>query len=660
MPNDPSILQRNLASLARTEPALAEELAGITPAALTWTEAKTGDLTATVNHDGRPLALASKYDPQQEAARLVDHIDHATTPCVVVLGLGLGYHIDQIARAMSEQAVLIVFEPDLALLRAVLEHIDHSAWLGRSRLVLAGPDCTRAKLIGRLSEYSGLITQGMTLLEHPPTRKRCSDSFKPFAKLATEALAFCRTNVATALVNSARTCRNLACNLDYYVAGATTNQLHQAAANFPAVCVSAGPSLVKNVDLLQNPDIRKNVVVIAVQTALKPLLDRGIRPDFVTALDYSSICKRFYEDLPPLQDVTLVVEPKAHPTILESFPGPIRITQSQFNDQFLGEFARPITPLPSGATVAHLSFYLAQHLGCDPIIFIGQDLGFSDGLYYAPGTAVHQVWSSELNPFNTIEMMEWRRIVRMRGHLQRAEDIHGKPIFTDEQMLTYLKQFERDFTEAKQTIIDATEGGMPKEGAVTLPLAEALEQHATRPVPDLPIPHVEPNRDRLEMLVKLLARRIEEIQDLRQATQRTITILKQMLKHQKNKAKMDKLFTQLQKQQRHVEGELRDVFNTVNMLNTIGAFRRNRADHAISQIRDDEVGRQLQQLDRDLENLDWLIQASDEALSIFREAETRAAASLDRVTAMQSREKRSRSSTIPSISIAPAGAVATR
>ena len=33
--------------------------------------------------------------------------------------------------------------------------------------------------------------------------------------------------------------------------------------------------------------------------------------------------------------------------------------------------------LPSGATVAHLAYYLAEHLGCDPIIFVGQDLGFS-------------------------------------------------------------------------------------------------------------------------------------------------------------------------------------------------------------------------------------------------------------------------------------------
>ena len=53
------------------------------------------------------------------------------------------------------------------------------------------------------------------------------------------------------------------------------------------------------------------------------------------------------------------------------------------------------------------------------------DLGFSDGLYYFPGTAIHDVWAPELGPFNTLEMMEWRRIVRHRNHLKKLDDIRG-------------------------------------------------------------------------------------------------------------------------------------------------------------------------------------------------------------------------------------------
>ncbi len=623
MPQQSNILGLNLAVLRRQDPDLASRIEDAEPAALDWSDSKSGPLTAGIQHQDRTQWLASRYDPAKEAAKLVEGIEYDKIACVVVLGMGLGYHVAELSKQMGERGVLIVFEPDAGMWRAVLERIDHRGWLTRGELLLADSRTDRAALLERIEKHAGTVTQGMHLLTHPPTRQLHEQATKDFGKMIAEVLAFCRTNVATALVNAARTCRNLASNIDHYTAGAGTDELHQIAEGYPAVCVAAGPSLVKNVDLLSDPQTRSKVVLIAAQTVLKPLLARGIKPDFVTALDYSHISSRFYEGLPPLPDVTLVAEPKAHRMVLEGFPGPIRVPYSQFNDLLLDEMAVPRIALKSGATVAHLSFYLAQHLGCNPIIFIGQDLGFSDGLYYAPGTAVHQVWSSELNPFNTIEMMEWRRVVRMKGHLRKAEDIHGRPIYTDEQMVTYLKQFERDFATATQTILDATEGGVRKEHTTTITLAEALEKHATRPTPELPIPPKELDRARLGELRVLLRRRVREVNDLRSTAQKSTSILKQMLEHQRDQARVGKLFTQLNKLQRHVEQELASTFNLVNALNTVGSFKRAKADRAIAQVSKDKLTRQTNQIERDIENLDWLTQACDEALSILDEAQQR-------------------------------------
>lgn len=623
MPSPKDILERNLALLRRQNPELATRIEEAEPAEMDWADSKAGPLTASIDHDGRPLWLASRYDPGKEAAKLVGGVEHEKSACVVVLGMGLGYHVAELAQDMGSQGVLIVFEPDAGVWRAVLEKIDHRGWLGRGALVLVDDQTDRAALLNLIEKHAATVTQGTHLLTHPPCRQRHEEAVRDFGQMVAEVLAFCRTNVATALVNAARTCRNLASNIDHYAAGAGTDELIGAAKGYPAVCVAAGPSLVKNIDLLRDDEVRSKVVLIAAQTALKPLLARGIRPDFVTALDYSHISSRFYEDLPPLPEVTLVAEPKAHRAILENFPGPIRVPHSRFNDILLGDMAVPRTPIRAGATVAHLSFYLAQHMGCDPIIFIGQDLGFSDGLYYAPGTAVHKVWSSELNPFNTIEMMEWRRIVRMKGHLRRAEDIHGRPIFTDEQMVTYLKQFERDFVNAEQTILDATEGGVPKQHTTQITLAEAIDQYATRPVPKIPVPPMGLDRARLGELREILRTRVREVNDLRSTTQKTIPILRQMQEHLKDKARVDKLFTRLHKLQRHVEQELASTFNLVNSLNTVGSFKRAKADRLIGLVSRDKKDRQAQQLERDIENLDWLTQACDEALSILDEGQQR-------------------------------------
>ncbi|MEM9415868.1 MAG: 6-hydroxymethylpterin diphosphokinase MptE-like protein [Planctomycetota bacterium] len=626
---------RNLAALSREDPALAKQIADAQASALDWSASKAGPLTATLTENGKPLALTSRYDPSKEAAKLIGDIDRQTTACVAVLGFGLGYHADQLARGgktagpvtLTPRDLLIVFEPDLSLLRAVLDRLDYSDWLGHPSVILAGPDTDKAALLRRLESRSGTLTLGTQLVTHPVTRQRRPDEVNAFGKLVTETLAYCRTNVATALVNASRTVRNLACNLPHYAAGATVQDLVGAARGCPAVCVGAGPSLVKNLDLLSDPDLRKKVVVIGVQTTLKPMLDRGIRPDFVTALDYSAICTRFYEGLPPLPDVTLVAEPKCNPAIIAAYPGPVRVCQSPINDNLLGDLARPIQPIRSGTTVAHLSFYLAQLLGCDPIVFIGQDLGFSDGLYYCPGTAVHNVWAGELGPFNTIETMEWTRIVRMRGNLRRAEDVHGRPIFTDEQMSTYLSQFERDFAEAKQqgtTLIDATEGGMPKAHTEQMTLRDALAKHAIDDAPALPQADTALDVERLRQTKTRMADHLRDIRTLRKVTTDTIGLLNRIRKDQRDRARVDKLFTKVAQNTKRVQTELDGAFRLVSSVNTIGTFRRERTDRQISHsTAGDAFAQQLAQIERDLDNLDFIQQSCDEAVEIFEEARQR-------------------------------------
>jgi hypothetical protein len=628
------ILLANLAALRRTEPDLARRLEVTAPADLQWTELAGGLWSASIQLSGggladmsapaRSIALASRYDPLAEAKKLIAAVDLQKHACVVLLGLGLGYHAAALARQMREECVCIVFEPDLAILRAVLERIDHTAWLGRPGIILADPDLDRAGLLTRLEEFSAIMTQGTILVPHAPSRQIHRPELVAFGQMVTEALTFSRTNIATALVNAARTVFNLCNNLPYYAAGADTNPLHQAAAGFPAVCVGAGPSLAKNVDLLRDPKVRQAVVLISSQTTLKPLLDRGIQPDFVTALDYHEISRRFYEGLPPLPGVTLVAQPVANPTILESFPGPVRVTANSFLHRLLGPAAPPIIPVRDGATVAHLSFYLAQHLGCDPIILIGQDLGFSDGLYYCPGTAIHDVWAPELNPHNTLEMMEWQRVVRHRGNLQKLADIDGRSIYSDEQMVTYLKQFERDFAAATQLVLDASEGGLPKARTTRITLRAALAQYATRPVPALPVPARGFDPARLAATRTALARRADEVREIRQLSQNTIPLLQQLREHQKDRARSERLFERVQKNRRRVD-ELGEAFELINELNTLGAFRRARADRAIYYGEDDQTQRQLHQIERDLDNMDWLIQSCDEALRTFETARLRLA-----------------------------------
>jgi hypothetical protein len=252
-------------------------------------------------------------------------------------------------------------------------------------------------------------------------------------------------------------------------------------AGYPGIIVSAGPSLRKNIDQLA--ELKGRAVICAVQSTYGTLLDHGIRPDFVTALDYHEMSLRFFEGRDDFAGMHLVAEPKANWKVIDQYTGPVSLLDNAFARLCLGEALGARPGLKAGATVSHLAVYLALHLGCDPIVLIGQDLGYTNHVYYMPGTAIHGMWRPELNRFCTMEMKEWERIVRHRKLLMKVRDIHGRDIYTDEQLFTYLQQFEGDFASIPGRVVNATEGGVNIGGTRVMTLREVGETYCQRPVP---------------------------------------------------------------------------------------------------------------------------------------------------------------------------------
>ena len=188
--------------------------------------------------------------------------------------------------------------------------------------------------------------------------------------------------------------------------------------------------------------------------------------------------------------------------------------------------------LPAGTTVAHLAFYLSQYLGADPIIFIGQDLAFTDNVYYSPGMAIHKTWKPELNRFCTVEMKEWERVVRNRGTLRQVEDIHGQTIYSDEQMFTHLQQFEKDFAQCPAEVIDATEGGALKQFCTTMSLKEAAEKYCNETIDREKFAYrkeIKFERSRLKKAGEMIQQRIKDVREFEKISTETLAILREML-----------------------------------------------------------------------------------------------------------------------------------
>ncbi len=653
VPANQSILEANLRALSARSPRAAEAIRRATPRTdITFSTAPDGALTAFTGSGETAHRLASAHAPLREAQRLADSIDIVQNAAVAIRGFALGHHVAALARRLGQFGVVVVYEPDTELLHAVLSRTDCTHWLANSTVGLVTNPEDRGELSSVLAGCEGIASIGTKIIDHPASRVRLRPSAETFGATLAEVIASVRTNVATTLVHVETTLRNLLNNVGHYTRCEGIASLKSSRGGVPAIVVSAGPSLRRNIELLNQPGVRDRVVIIAVQTVLKQLLAMGIKPHFVTALDYHEISERFYEGLTAadVEGVTLVIEPKCNPAIPRAFPGVIRCVADDTLDQVLGKgLARPMGSLPAGATVAHLCYSLARFMGCDPVILIGQDLGFTENLYYGSGNkdqtkgnsggggagggaAIHRVWSGELSDFRTLEMLEWERIARMRGLLRRVSDQQGRPIYTDEQMATYQLLFERAFQQDAArglTVIDATEGGTQKQHTRTMPLSLALqrcgvgaEAHVATDT-DVPAPITTPNsaalpHPRTPAIQSRLALLATSAHTFQGSCAATVTDLNTMLAHFDDQPRVDTLIDQVQKRAAAIKAE--PAFWLIAYLNQAGTLNRFRADRAIAlQPTLAEDARQRMQIERDIRNVTFMGQAAQQAAMLLEQ-----------------------------------------
>lgn len=389
----------------------------------------------------------------------------------IVPGIGDGQHVRALYDHISEHSLVVVLERDMTMMRLALETVDISDILKSQRMIC----------VDRLDTKSLHILLGSTgdaLCRQPIVTEAfvCYDD-KWWADTADAVLAYAdnqRTCLATDLHNSRATCDNLLDNVQDYIARPGVKLLEGLVKNYPAILVSAGPSIDKQLSLLRM--YQGKAVVISCLTMLKPLLDNGIVPDYVTALDYHEISGRFFQGIVgDWPNITFCMESKVNHTVISGVKA-LRGNLCFIGHPWLDTMIKwPLREwINTGTTVAHFNFALAQHLGCDPIIMVGQDLAYEPGKYYPDCVLKAHEWKE--NPKEGPKSSE-RATLGFPGVSQVDTGENGPLLLTDEQMRAYHRQFEIIWSCASQKVFDCTEGGIPKENCDVVPFAEVLIEH---------------------------------------------------------------------------------------------------------------------------------------------------------------------------------------
>lgn len=224
----------------------------------------------------------------------------------------------------------------------------------------------------------------------------------------------------------------------------------------PAIIVAAGPSLDKNIDDLKGA--AGKAFIFATDSAMRMLDKHEIVPDAYLTIDpvkpkvlfenkLSDSIPLFYCSNSVFEHIEGLHGRKVFCHIDNMLPPFIKGEQEQIS---------------AGGNVASSAFSIAQYLGFKNIIIMGQDLAFTDDKKHASVVYDEKKLSEE-------DEEEYPLVKGQNGEMLR----------TFYNFVLYKEWYEGTLEKYKDklTCINATEGGAYIEGAVHMPLKEAINKY---------------------------------------------------------------------------------------------------------------------------------------------------------------------------------------
>lgn len=399
------------------------------------TETKSGHVTVTLKKMSGEKLLHSKYNPVREAEHWVDQwgIMEQSPKRILVIGLGAGYHVEELNRKFPHISITIwEFNSEYVKWLCKSERLERLAEIKNIKLCVSDDwEQIRNKFLPLLDD-----TETMVLL-HSPSLDLIPDKLSSLKELLENHVIFLRTvrRHASELEN------NFNLNLSLKDKGIV--EWKDKLVNKSVILISAGPSLTKQLPTLADIHHSGKVTLCTVGTALKPLLNYGIKPDLVMVSDPQDNISKQFPDTNDTSKIPLFYLSTANHLAVSNYQGPRFIVwqkgyaRSQIQAELRGE---PL--IQTGGSVATCLLDLLVWMGSSRVALVGQDLAFSNGYSHAEGT-------------HNVRRIRGENTIKIQDYYQQGS------IVTSKNLNIYLKWFEkysRSLTKRVE-LWNCTEGG---------------------------------------------------------------------------------------------------------------------------------------------------------------------------------------------------------
>ncbi len=402
-------------------------------------------------HDVQGVQANLSDSPEEEVGICTKFINADIFSLMVCVGFGMGWVPMALKKLRIGQKVVVI-EPWIDNFYTALFGHDFTKLFSNPDILMSVGECSESELASMF--YSVGIAGDIHVLEHEPSIQCKPNIYDPVRKQLNSVLTHFVTCNNTMLAFADLFFKNRFKNLEIMDRCRHTAFLKDKFANIPAILVAAGPSLSKEIDHLKRAYETGKILLLSVDAALPVLLKHDIEPHFVSSIDPQPIViEKFSSISRPLENTRFLFNLKVTPYVMRrmKFRQLVVAVENHFADQWIWKSQRiEQDSFLKGnlASVAHLNLSTAIYMGCNPVVFLGQDLCMWEGTSdHAEGVVI-----------------TGKNFVNRPG-VKEARSVKGEKVYTDDAWLAQKYSLEAMISGAPEATFINTSLGLPIRGA---------------------------------------------------------------------------------------------------------------------------------------------------------------------------------------------------
>ena len=410
------------------------------------------------------MLFESKYNSSNEFKWADKKLDYTKHSNFIMFGIGNGYLLEKIYKTMSNQSTITVIEKYNNVLSHCLANKDLSDTLSDNRICIIGNDEVEEifKILDVRLRSEDIVynTPNFQFITMPYLKSQDEDFISKIMYNVSSQIIYHTISYGNDINDVLEGFDHIIENWNNMLHNKGVNDFKDAYRNVPAIIVSAGPSLDKNIEALIQAN--KKALILTVDATASKVMKLGINPDSISTIERpEKMFSIFYETMNVPKESVFIGPPVVTHKIIDKFDKTIILGRE---GELITKMMTDLLDYESieiGMSCSHIPFAFAKYVGANPIIFIGQDLAF------APDGRTH---------YNGVESYVAENV--NKSNLKTVVGQNGEMLQTNSAYYSFLLWFENEIAKTKDiTFINATEGGARIKGTHQMNLIDVINTY---------------------------------------------------------------------------------------------------------------------------------------------------------------------------------------